>query len=313
MQRHPRQLLSDLLDVLNPIKDGRADGDSTADTQTDNTDTTPTDNTLDTTDTTPSSSQPTSRTSPTSDTQRTSRTTSDRETDTTSDTRPSSDTSTSDESSTSRTSRTSRTSNTSSSEEDTPSPTPDSSSTHSTTKPSSLVVVTVTRTGSTITTFEPAAPTIDQANGEKADVGTSENLPTIIAAPVATAVALMLFAVLYYLHRRRRNRIRYSDDDTFSKTPSNPVVKPYVPPNKSMESSPFDLRTHHNNGYNVEHSDGYHTAQQMPNDSTSLLPNSQYQQPAHMGPAAAGAAAMYGARPPQQFQQQRPPQQFQQQ
>ncbi|KAJ1843695.1 hypothetical protein LPJ57_009673, partial [Coemansia sp. RSA 486] len=185
MQRHPRQLLSDILDALNPNRDGRADSDSETDTATGNIDSTPTDNT-DTTPTEDTSSSESSsetsrssRTSPTSESESSSRT-SDRESETSETSRTSERSSTRESSSeSSETSETSERSSKSSETSSKTSPTP--------TKSSSLVIVTVTRTGSTITTFEPEAPTIDQANGEKADVGTSENLTTIIAAPVATA------------------------------------------------------------------------------------------------------------------------------
>ncbi|KAJ1799913.1 hypothetical protein LPJ75_006599, partial [Coemansia sp. RSA 2598] len=264
VQRHPRQLLSDIIDLFNPSREGRAEGDSTEDTPTDNAVETSTENSQSSTETTPSSSSsPTSRTSPTSETERET-SSSGRDTET-SDSSRTSEKSTTEESNTSRTSRTSRTSST---DEETSTSTSNTRTSPTTTKSSSLVIVTITREGSTRTTYKPPPPTIDQANGEKADVGTSENLPAIIAASVATGVALILAAILYYLHRKRKSRIRHEDDDAFFK--STPEPKPYAPPNKVTGNSPFDLRTHGNDGYNTgpdfdgDHrgGDGYIPAQQ---------------------------------------------------
>ncbi|KAJ2787122.1 hypothetical protein GGI15_000998 [Coemansia interrupta] len=346
--RHPRQLLQSIIDALNPNKDGRADGDS-SEGNTDNTEDTGTasdnnnnNNNSQTSDDTPSSSPQTSRTSDT-DSQPTSDTSDGNQDTETSDT------------STSRTRNTStrRTSSTDGGSEDssTDSSTKTSSTKTSSTKTSptttskstSMVVVTVTRPGSTITTVAPPPPTIDQANGDKADVGTSENLTTIIAAPTATAVALMLFAVLFYLHRRRKNRIRYSDDDTFTKGAAGKATKPYAPPNNP--TGLFAPREHGNDGYIKEEAgnSGDYYPSHGPNDNTRLLPPQQFGQPAAganfrpMGAAAgvagmagaaavAGGAGAYGRQQPQQphrqptqpsyqpsYQQQPLPQQFQNQ
>ncbi|KAJ1725431.1 hypothetical protein LPJ53_000361 [Coemansia erecta] len=327
--RHPRQLLQSIIDALNPNKDVRADGDSSDEGNTDNTDNTGTasdnnnnNNNSQTSDDTPSSSSQPSRTSNT-DNQPTSDTNDDNQDTETSNT------------STSRTSNTS-TRRTSSTDDDGDDSSTDTSTKTSSTKTSStktsptttskstsMVVVTVTRPGSTITTVAPPPPTIDQANGDKADVGTSENLTTIIAAPTATAVALMLFAVLFYLHRRRKNRIRYSDDDTFTKGAAGKATKPYAPPNNP--EGLFAPREHGNDGYIKEEAGnlGDYYPSHGPNDNTRLLPPQQPQQfgqPAAganfrpMGAAAgvagmagaaavAGGAAAYNRQQPQQPQQ----------
>ncbi|KAJ1841862.1 hypothetical protein LPJ73_005980 [Coemansia sp. RSA 2703] len=289
--RHPRQLLQSIIDALNPNKDGRADGDSSDAGNTDNTDNTETasdnnNNNSQTSDSTPSSSSRSSRPSNTNS-QQTSDTSNDNQDTETSDT-PSSRTS---RSSTQRTSSTEDNGDESSTNSSTKTSSSKTSSTKSspttTSKSTTMVVVTVTRPGSTITTVAPPPPTIDQANGDKADVGTSENLTTIIAAPTATAVALMLFAVLFYLHRRRKNRIRYSDDDAFSKGGAGKATKPYVPPNNP--EGLFAPRDHGNDGYIKEEAGnlGDYYPPHVPNDNTLLLPPQQ--QPPQFGQPAAGS------------------------
>ncbi|KAJ1932363.1 hypothetical protein EC988_009484 [Linderina pennispora] len=91
-----------------------------------------------------------------------------------------------------------------------------------------MVVVTITRPGLT-TTMLRDFPTIDQANGEKADVGASTNLTTVIAAPCVTAGGLLVCAIVFYFMRRRAVSSKYGVDDIFSQ-PVNQSSDPFLTP-----------------------------------------------------------------------------------
>ncbi|KAJ2725257.1 hypothetical protein GGI07_001390 [Coemansia sp. Benny D115] len=287
---HKRQLLEEILSRLNP-NHNRAEGDSADEEASNNANGDGEANTSDTT--TESSTSTTSRNTRTSQTSETTPTSNDDEetvtsrttqtrTSRTSTSRTTSSTDTEDDSGDSETSTTSKSSS---------SPTSKSTSTKST---SSMVVVTVTRPGITTTALVPPSPTIDQANGEKADVGSSGNQTTIIAASVSTAGGLALAVIIWFLYIRRKNRMRYGDEDTFAKSatkPYTPPSRPYVPANQSP--SLFALQGHGNDGYVKQEADVFVTGQRLlgdqyeqpkvsneaPNDSTQLLPPGRpYQQ-----------------------------------
>ncbi|KAI7834795.1 hypothetical protein BX661DRAFT_175537 [Kickxella alabastrina] len=310
LMRHPRQLLSNILDILNPGNIGKDSSDSESNaaadgeesTQVTDDETTPTQEPSSTTPTTRSTSRNTSSSRSMSDTETTptSDTGDDGDvvtvTSSTTQTRASSSTSKSESSTKSSDDNDESTDDEptdTNDDESTPTPTDSSSSATrsssiSSTK-TSLVLVTVTRPGTTITAMVSASPTIDQANGEKADVGAVENLTTVIVAPTVAAVALLLLAILFFLHKKRKNRIRYDGEDAFASGPTKPYTpptKPYAPPNQV--NSVFNPTGHSNDGYVKEENDlftsnerrmGDHYSPPQPaNDNTQLLPNSQYQQ-----------------------------------
>ncbi|KAJ1900455.1 hypothetical protein LPJ81_003940, partial [Coemansia sp. IMI 209127] len=151
-----------------------------------------------------------------------------------------------------------------------PDPTSDSSSDSS----SSFVLVTVTRPNSVITTSV-ARPTIDDANGDKANVGGSSNLTTIIVAPVVTSLALLFCAVMLFLYIRRKNRNKYNNEDVFAKGASNSGAR-----DNSM--SPFIPQGH-------DSGDGY--VKEEDNGPVYSAP------PATTTAAAVAPMATHGARP----------------
>ncbi|KAJ2849510.1 hypothetical protein IWW36_002577 [Coemansia brasiliensis] len=177
-------------------------------------------------------------------------------------------------------SATSESSSETSSSSESPSPT----SSESESSPTSMEVVTVTRPGVTKTTMVGPAPTIDQVNGDKADVGASGNQTSIIVATVVTAVALLLCTVLYYMYRRRRKLLEHREDDFFTKgAPSPPrgdntisTTSPFIPPGQPS-----------GDGYMPEgayaagtmpmgrHTDETFRSQNSANDSTHLLAQQQ--------------------------------------
>ncbi|KAJ2699475.1 hypothetical protein H4218_002625 [Coemansia sp. IMI 209128] len=245
---YQRGILDDLANLFNPTRVPRADDDESASGGAGNSDdnnpppttptsaTTPT-STTETTPTTPTSkttTTPTSRTTPTSTTEEATSTTTTR----TSNTRTSN----------TRTSN-SRTSNTGRTTEELPTTDePEETTTTSSTKTTSsgLVIVTYTRPDRTITTNVPPPPIIDQSDGDKADVGAPSNLTTVIVAPIATAVALLLCAIMYYMYSKRKNRVKYGDEDIFAKgaagrhsegSPfSQSDTSPFVPPEHSSNA-----------------------------------------------------------------------------
>ncbi|KAJ2274818.1 hypothetical protein J3F81_002085 [Coemansia sp. RSA 371] len=148
-----------------------------------------------------------------------------------------------------------------------------------------MEVVTVTRPGVTRTTLIGPAPTIDQQDGNKADVGASGNQTSIIVATVVTAVALLLCTVLYYLYKRRKKSLQHGDDGFFAKggERANTIstASPFIPPGDGY----VDARRTDESG----------RSQFSANDNTHLLAPQQgarYQQQqmgmvsAPMGPSA---------------------------
>ncbi|KAJ2614969.1 hypothetical protein H4S08_001450 [Coemansia sp. RSA 1365] len=188
--------------------------------------------------------------------------------------------------------------------EPTDSPTPTDSS--------SMVVVTATRPGVTTTTMIGPAPTIDDANGDKADVGSSGNLTSIIVASSVTAAALLLCTVLFYLYRRRRNRMTHGEEDFFAKGPldGSPLSRagntvattsPFIPPAQSSddgytkpEDSAFYGAGAVSNDRRTEES---FRSQSAVNDNTHLLANQHYRSAATAPVTAATAASAPYAQP----------------
>ncbi|KAJ2795024.1 hypothetical protein H4R20_006024 [Coemansia guatemalensis] len=184
--------------------------------------------------------------------------------------------------------------------EPTDSPTPTDES-------SSMVVVTATRPGVTTTTMVGPAPTIDDANGDKADVGTSGNLTSIIVASSVTAAALLLCTVLFYLYRRRKNRMTHGEEDFFAKGPlggsplsgaDNTVTttSPFIPP--AQPSGDGYVKPEDNTFYgagaitNGRRTEDSFRSQPAVSDNTHLLANQQYR-PAATAPVTVAAAAPY--------------------
>ncbi|KAJ2493993.1 hypothetical protein IWW37_000071 [Coemansia sp. RSA 2050] len=244
---HPRGILEDLASLLNPVRVPRADDDESesgggaTDNHSDDNNppptsstsaTTPTSTTqaTTTTSTTRTTTTPTTRTTPTSTTEETTTTTTTR----TSNTRTSN----------TRTTTTGRTTQELPTTEDPDEPTTTTTSTRPTT--SGVVIVTYTRPDRTITTRVPPPPIIDQSDGDKADVGAPSNLTTVIVAPIATAVALLLCAIMYYMYSKRKNRVKYGDEDIFAKgaagrnsegSPfSQSNASPFIPPEHSSNA-----------------------------------------------------------------------------
>ncbi|PIA19321.1 hypothetical protein COEREDRAFT_79265 [Coemansia reversa NRRL 1564] len=172
----------------------------------------------------------------------------------------------------------------------------------------SMVVVTATRPGVTTTTMIGPAPTIDDANGDKADVGSSGNLTSIIVASSVTAAALLLCTVLFYLYRRRRNRMTHGEEDFFAKGPldGSPLSRadntiattsPFIPPAQSSgdgytkpEDSAFYGAGAVSNDRRTEDS---FRSQSAVNDNTHLLANQHYRSAATAPVTAAAASAPY--------------------
>ncbi|KAJ2399491.1 hypothetical protein GGI23_002622 [Coemansia sp. RSA 2559] len=205
-QHRQRDLLDSLANLFNGSAKAGGDSSSSSGANTDNTD-----NTSSTTETSSDSQTPTSTSSTSSDDSHSS-----------SSSRTSKHTTTSDSKGESSTP-------TDSSPSSSPDPTSDSSSDSS----SSFVLVTVTRPNSVVTTSV-ARPTIDDANGDKANVGGSSNLTTIIVAPVVTSLALLFCAVMLFLYIRRKNRNKYNNEDVFAKGASHSGARdnsmsPFIP------------------------------------------------------------------------------------
>ncbi|KAJ2511670.1 hypothetical protein H4217_007266 [Coemansia sp. RSA 1939] len=232
-QIQQRDLLDSLQNLLNPSRAGRAgESDEATATEGDNGNTdenTPTGDVESTTPTRTSTRETTSRTTSSSSSTSTNDSSSDtgnnsdssatsRRTTTTDETTTPSDSST--DGSETATSD-SETSKETSATEPTSSPEPTSDT-------SSFVMVTVTRPNTVITTSV-ERPTIDDANGDKADVGRSSNLTTIIVAPVVTSVALLFCAVMLFMYIRRRNRSKYANDDVFAKGARENSTSPFIP------------------------------------------------------------------------------------
>ncbi|KAI9504045.1 hypothetical protein BX070DRAFT_223323 [Coemansia spiralis] len=277
MALHRRDLLDSLANFFNPSRvanaasttvDTNDDNNTDNDTNNNNDNTTPADNnnsssqsSSDTKTTSSkgstSSSQQTHTSSSGSDTNNDNQTT---ETSTSTKTRSASSTNTSSADSESPTDGTTASSSSSPSSS---SPTPTSSS--------SYVLVTVTRPNTVITTSV-ARPTIDDANGDKANVGTSSNLTTIIVAPTVTAIALLLCAIMLFMYMRRKNRSKYGEEDIFAKDS-------YVRPDNS--TSPF-IPQEHDSG------DGYVKDEATPFYAAGAA--------AATGAAAGAASGMHGRR-----------------
>ncbi|KAJ2741223.1 hypothetical protein GGI20_005341, partial [Coemansia sp. BCRC 34301] len=150
----------------------------------------------------------------------------------------------------------------------------------------------VTRPDVTITTKVPPPPIIDQSDGDKADVGAPSNLVTIIVAPTVTAVALLLCAIMYFMYSKRKNRLRYGDEDIFAKSGGgggagrNSEGSPFS--QADHHTSPFILREHSNNtradGYIKEENTGLYnrTLPPAPRPAPSFgahpMANPRYQQ-----------------------------------
>ncbi|KAJ2453107.1 hypothetical protein EV183_002447 [Coemansia sp. RSA 2336] len=163
-----------------------------------------------------------------------------------------------------------------------PSPTSDSESSSK-----SMEVVTVTRPGATKTTMVGPAPTIDQVNGDKADVGASGNQTSIIVATVVTAVALLLCTVLYYLYRRRRKLLEHREDDFFTKSAPSPprgdntisTTSPFIPPGQLAGDGYMPDGAYAAGAMPMSrHTDETFRSQASANDSTHLLAHQQQQQ-----------------------------------
>ncbi|KAJ2556750.1 hypothetical protein EV175_001790 [Coemansia sp. RSA 1933] len=186
-----------------------------------------------------------------------------------------------DTSSQSSTSTDTTSSNTSTDSSDSSSPT-STDTTTSTSSPepssessSSYVLVTVTRPNSVVTTSV-ARPTIDDANGDKANVGGSSNLTTIIVAPVVTSIALLFCAVMLFLYIRRKNRNKYSSEDVFAKGAGSNSG------GRDNSMSPFIPQGHDSgDGYVKEEDNGLAYSTAAPTTTT----------------AAVAPVAAYGARP----------------
>ncbi|KAJ2885509.1 hypothetical protein IWW38_005318, partial [Coemansia aciculifera] len=89
-----------------------------------------------------------------------------------------------------------------------------------------------------------------------ADVGGPSNLVTIIVAPTVTAIALLLCAIMFYLFSKRKNRVRYGDEDIFAKSGAGGG-------GRSSEGSPFSQPENHTSPFippdhsNSARADGY--------------------------------------------------------
>ncbi|KAJ1966180.1 hypothetical protein GGI12_000271 [Dipsacomyces acuminosporus] len=124
------------------------------------------------------------------------------------------------------------------------------------TRTSSVVIVTLTRPGITTTATAAPLPTIDKANGEKADVGTSSNITTIIVAPTVTSCGLLFVAVVFYFFRRSAMRSKYGDDDIFGQ-PHNYSPDPFLPtayhdnPEAHYKDYPADHPKNYPNSYQL--------------------------------------------------------------
>ncbi|KAJ1734784.1 hypothetical protein LPJ61_000893 [Coemansia biformis] len=306
---HPRAFLDNLLKALNPNREPRAgESGGASDPATATNDNNNTDNNGDTTaggETTDAPSTSTSASTRTTST-RTTRTSS-RETSSANDRTTESKTSATPTKTSTDTRTGTRTSTDTQASTETstepPSSTPDSTS---------LVVTTVTGPGITRTTVVGPPPTIDGEDGNKADVGVSSNLTSIIVASTVTAVALLVCTVLYYVYRYRKNRKVYNNEDFFGK--GGPVGSLHSRAgNTAATTSPFITPGHPpSDGYVKEangalYSEGALSAgrrteelyrpQQAVADNTHLLSSQPYR-PGAAPYAGQPAAARYHPPPP---------------
>ncbi|KAJ2829745.1 hypothetical protein GGI24_002070 [Coemansia furcata] len=285
-QQQRRGILDDIANLLDPSRNPRAD-DNNSESGGGGGGASHTD------DNNPPPDSKTTKPSPSSSTTPSSTPTTPSSTSTTPDTTPSSSTTkaSSSPSSSPRSNTSSHATSTPHTTDTTPttpdptSPPPSSSSSPKPTPSTDMVVVTVTRPNVTITTHVPPPPIIDQSDGDKADVGAPSNLTTVIVAPCVTAVALLLCAVMYYMYSKRRNRVKYGDEDIFAKgarrnTEGSPFsqnnASPFVPPEHSNSARA--------DGYIKEENDAFYARPQPPRTTPSFnahpMANPRYQQQA---------------------------------
>ncbi|KAJ2743586.1 hypothetical protein GGI19_006681, partial [Coemansia pectinata] len=189
-RHHRRGILDDIASIFNPIRQPRADGDSSSGGGSSGNNTGDDDNSKPTSDThtpAPTSASSSTKSSTTPTTRSSTSTTPEETSSSTTPPKSSSSRTSSTRSSSTRSTPSSRSSEDKPTSDEPTSPTASPSPTSN----SGMVIVTVTRPDVTITTRVPPPPIIDQSNGDKADVGTPSNLTTIIVAPSVTAVALL--------------------------------------------------------------------------------------------------------------------------
>ncbi|KAJ2873233.1 hypothetical protein GGH93_003381 [Coemansia aciculifera] len=283
-RHHRRGILDDIASIFNPIRQPRADGDSSSGGGSSGNNTGDDDNSKPTSDThtpAPTSASSSTRSSTTPTTRSSTSTTPEETSSSTTPPKSSSSRTSSTRSSSTRSTPSSRSSEDKPTSDEPTSPTASPSPTPT----SGMVIVTVTRPDVTITTRVPPPPIIDQSNGDKADVGTPSNLTTIIVAPSVTAVALLVCAILYYVYSKRRNRAKYGDEDIFAKGAGrNAEGSPFSQTNTSPFIPPEHSSSTRADGYIKEENNAFYTRTQPPRSTPSFnahpMANPRYQQQA---------------------------------